>query len=156
MAPADLRGIRGTWFRAHLRAWARTRCRFLSSPTHSNRSSSSSWTTARCYRPCPTAFSSTSVWCGANGQTVSARKILVALLREIFGTVRALPWEGGTAEVLRFKGLSYRTRHLRTPGVPIVPGKEATEYQERTCFRKSTNGSPMCAAPISPQSVFPA
>jgi DNA replication protein DnaC len=34
--------------------------------------------------------------------------------------------------VLHFKGPSYRTRHLRGQGVPIVSGKMAAEFQERT------------------------
>ncbi len=34
--------------------------------------------------------------------------------------------------VLHFKGPSYRTRHLRAQSVPIVSGKEAAEFQERT------------------------
>ncbi|MHB1435673.1 MAG: ATP-binding protein [Thermoplasmata archaeon] len=34
--------------------------------------------------------------------------------------------------VLHFKGPSFRTRHLRGQGVPIVSGKMAAEFQERT------------------------
>lgn len=41
--------------------------------------------------------------------------------------------------VLHFKGPSYRMRHLRAQGVPMISGREATEYQGRARPRWTHN-----------------